>query len=253
MNDIEKAIADRMQRRLEKFFKVIALLIGPDTEKYWVAGNSCNVAAPNDFDLYCKDGFDLLSIVRNAKQMKLAVVGITRNALTIIINNKPVQFCNYKKPSLEDLIESFDFAHIQIGVEVTTVWDENMSYTESSVEYAVYTNDWAKAHMLVTTWYTGSEYPLSSLMRCVKYAQRGDFAGRSWKVSMLQILDDIISRGYENYQDFKDQMAAVDLMLLEPSESNAAWKLYNTCGHKNLVNRYRLVDIETAEEIDDDN
>lgn len=41
----------RMNKRLEKFYKPIALLLGEDVD-YYVAGNSCNSSTPNDYDIY---------------------------------------------------------------------------------------------------------------------------------------------------------------------------------------------------------
>lgn len=165
--------------------------------------------------------------------MKTAVVSETKNALTIIINGTPVQFCSYIKSSLIDLIESFDFAHIQIGVRVHNEW--NGTYKYSEVKYVQTTCAWEESQLLNTTWYTHSEYPLSSLLRCVKYAQRGNFAGKSWKVSMMDIVKDIVERGYNDYADFKDQLAAIDLALLDEDESNVAYSLFQTFSDRGLV------------------
>lgn len=247
--DVSIRLRERMVKRLDKLFFPIAMLLGPDTD-YWVAGNSCNAGTPNDFDLYCKEGFDFAKIVRSLKPYG-HVLCTTRNALTVSINGKVVQFCNYKKGSLLELIRSFDFAHIQVGVQVHNAWDD-CSYISSTVTEAAWTLDYSKSKMLQTTWYTGSEYPLSSLMRCVKYAQRGDFLGKSYKVALLTILSDIISQGYDNYEDFKDQMAAVDLLLLEESESNAAWELYNVCGKQGIVRSYSDRDIYQNEGVESD-
>ena len=37
---------------------------------------------------------------------------------------------------------------------------------------------------------------------------------------------------------YKDQLAAIDLLLLEPEERDAAWKLYLTCGERGLVKTF---------------
>jgi hypothetical protein len=158
--------------------------------------------------------------------------------LTIIINGTPVQFCSYIKSSLLDLIESFDFAHIQIGIFVHNEWD--CEYKYSQIEEIQTTCAWEESQLLNTTWYTHSEYPLSSLLRCVKYAQRGDFAGKSWKVSMMDIVSDIVERGYKNYDDFKDQISAIDLALLDENESNSAYKLFETFQNNGLVSNWKV-------------
>lgn len=224
----------RMNKRLEKFYKPIALLLGEDVD-YYVAGNSCNSLVPNDYDIYpIEDKFDFDEIKTYAEKMKMPIVSETKNALTIIINGKPVQFCSYIKSSLLDLIESFDFAHIQIGMLVHNEWDGEYKY--SKIKEIRTTCDWEESQLLNTTWYTCSEYPLSSLLRCVKYAQRGDFAGKSWKVSMMDIVKDIVERGYKDYDDFKDQISAIDLVLLDENESNSAFELFKTFQNKGLVN-----------------
>ena len=64
------------------------------------------------------------------------------------------------------------------------------------------------------SYFTSSDYPLSSLIRLQKYVERGKFAGKSWIWDAIKILTAIIRRGFEDYEDFKDQLDAVDLGLL---------------------------------------
>lgn len=52
-------------------------------------------------------------------------------------------------------------------------------------------------------------------MRVVKYAKRDVFSGRSYVTSLINILVDVIKRGFEDYNDFKDQLDAVDLGLVD--------------------------------------
>ena len=239
-------IKNRMDARLKNLYSAIAICLSYDYDHYFIAGNSCNAAAPHDFDIYPwgKD-FDFKSIRSRIKSVGGYVVIETRNALTVNINGQVVQFCNYNKPDLISLIESFDFAHIQVGIAVDIVWrpgdseDDIGGYDCSIIRYAEYTDDWIQSHMLETTWYTGSEYPLSSLIRLNKYLQRGCYASKhEYKKDVLNILNDIISRGYKNYEDYKDQLAAVDLLLLEPEEKEAAWDLFRTCGDSGLVEQF---------------
>lgn len=125
--------------------------------------------------------------------------------------------------------------------------DDRGGYDYSTVNFVEFTDDWIQSHMLETTWYTGSDYPLSSLLRTTKYFQRGCYAKKhEYKKDILIILNDIISRGYKDYQDYKDQLAAIDLLLLEPEEKKAAWDLFLTCGSRGLVKTF------TANELEDD-
>ena len=66
--------------------------------------------------------------------------------------------------------------------------------------------------------------------------------------SAMNILNDIISRGYDDYKDYKDQLAAIDLLLLEPEEKEAAWGLFLTCGGRGLVNKFTANELEEDDE-----
>lgn len=250
---VKAVICERMERRLKNLYSAIAICLSYGHEGYFVAGNSCNAAAPHDFDIYpWGSSFDFEDIKPRVKSVGGYVISETRNALTVNINGQVVQFCNYNKYDLISLIESFDFAHIQIGVAVRIEWrpgddEDRGGYDMSFIQYAEYTDEWIRAQLLNTTWYTGSEYPLSSLLRVNKYFKYGCYASKhEYKKDILNILNDIISRGYEDYKDYKDQLAAVDLLLLEPEEKEAAWNLFLTCGGRGLVKKF------TANELEED-
>jgi hypothetical protein len=55
-----------------------------------------------------------------------------------------------------------------------------------------------------------------------KYAKRGDFAGNSHIFSVLKVLGDIVHRGFDDFDDFKNQLDAVDLGLVTDSQNDAA-------------------------------
>ena len=249
IKSIKDVIKERMTTRLKNMYSAIAICLSYKYHGYFVAGNSCNASAPHDFDLYPwrNSEFDFEGIKSRIESVGGYVIIETRNALTVNINSNIIQLCNYWKPDLINLIESFDFAHIQVGVAVNIEWGSD-GYESSQVEYAEYTDNWQRAHMLETTWYTGSDYPLSSLLRTVKYFQRGAYANKfEYKKDIINILNNTISRGYNDYQDYKDQLAAIYLLLLEPEEKEAAWNLYLTCGKHGLVKTF------TSNELEDDN
>lgn len=93
--------------------------------------------------------------------------------------------------------------------------------------------------MLETTFYTepdlNDSYPMSSLIRAFKYKERGNFGDGSYIACVFAILNQFLRRGFDSYDDFKDQLAAVDLAMLNENEGNTAWALYNTCVIHNLV------------------
>ena len=258
VKSIKNAIMKRMDHRLKVLYSAIAVCLSYEHKGYFVAGNSCNAAIPHDFDIYpWHTDFNFEDIEPRVESVGGYVIAETRNALTVNINGKVIQFCNYNKHDLVNLIESFDFAHIQVGVSVEIEWrpgdgEDRGGYDSSYVKCVEFTDNWQKAHMLETTWYTGSEYPLSSLLRTTKYFQYGCYANKhEYKKDILNILNDIISRGYKDYGDYKDQLAAVDLLLLEPEEKEAAWNLFLTCGGHGLVAKFTADESNELEDKDD--
>lgn len=245
---IASIIQERMDARLKSLYSTIAILLSYGHTGYYVAGNSCNADNPHDYDIYPDYGgtFDLDDIASRVEALEGYVACKTRNALTVNMSGKILQFCNYSKPDLTTLLSSFDFAHIQIGIAVEIKWEPSDpefrysgGYGNSRISYVKYTPEWELAHLAQTTWYTGSDYPLSSLLRTTKYFQRGAYAKKhEYKKDILNILNDIISRGYADYQDYKDQLAAIDLLLLEPEEKEAARNLWKTCGGRGLVKTF---------------
>jgi hypothetical protein len=200
----------------------ISQLSAAGIKNFYVAGNSLNKNAPNDIDIFpVKDFF-----TRNQASKLGAIVSETRNAITVKVNvdntlhhqtvddqneikvvgkTMTIQLCNYTHESIEKLVESFDFSHIRIGAEINS---------NGIVDKVYYSKDYMDAKMCQSTEYIGSEYPLSSLIRAFKYAKRGDFAGNSHIFSVFKVLTDIIHRGFKNYDDFKDQLDAIDLGLV---------------------------------------
>ena len=111
---IQQTIARRAQTLIEKIpletFRKQGIL------DLYLAGNSLN-AVPGDIDLFpCEEKRfprDLWLSFPNTWEP----VSSTKNATTLIGPGKIVlQLCNFVHPSLRELVESFDFSHIQVGV-----------------------------------------------------------------------------------------------------------------------------------------
>lgn len=202
-SELEIVIKDRIADRVP-----IAWLFKRGVKRAYVAGNCLNRESPHDIDLFPVFSYDFDSIKEvNAP----GLLARTKNADTFLADNgTKVQFCWYEHRALEYLVQSFDFAHIQIGARIE-IKDENII----EVVQIYYTDDWVKSHAMESTWYTHSEYPLSSLMRLTKYAKRDQFPGRAYIPSIINILMDIVRRGFKDYDDFKDQLDAVDLGLVD--------------------------------------
>ena len=236
MEDIKDIIGKRICGRIKPITEGLISILGAKF-KFIVAGNSLNKDIPNDFDLYADKGCEFN--FENIKKQVSEVLSETINALTVKINDTVVQFCKYKKDSIQELVDSFDFAHIQIGASF-----EIKEYIESTDCYIVlqevYISDnWEQAKLLETTFYTKPEvessFPMSSMIRAFKYKERGNFGDGSYIAAVFAILNQFLNRGFANYKDFKDQLAAVDLAMLDEFEGNVAWELYQTCVDKGLV------------------
>jgi len=243
--EFELIIQKRITKRIKKFQDTLGKILG-DGFEFIVAGNSLNKDIPNDYDLYANGAFefDFNAIEKKIKDDELGeILDETRNALTVKIDDTVVQFCKYKKDTLEKLVDSFDFAHIQIGA-LFKIEKYEYTFEERTEHRAIFkkvyaSKNWTKAKIYETTFYTEPEledsYPLSSLIRIFKYQERGTFGDGSYTLAVLKILNQILKRGYKTYDDFKDQLSAVDLMVLSKDESDAAWNLYQTCAGLNLV------------------
>lgn len=240
--ELNETVVQAIKRRMEKRIPYAFMNKFLCSESVYIAGNACNIGTPNDIDMYpaeSKDQFrKVLEDIRGSDEVK--ILSETANAVTLQYNGCVIQLCHYFQSSLAGLVDSFDFSHIQIGISLS--YDEQWSISD-----VYYTGKYLEAHILHTSEYTGSLYPLSSLMRVFKYAKRGDFAGNSYKVAVVNILRDIISRGWDDYSDYKDQCDAVDLMLLQEVESNAMYDLFSTCFEAGLVRSNKSVKDQVAD------
>lgn len=197
MNIIESWLQNRAQYVLTKLdFKFLP------TAHFYIAGGCFDGSKPiADIDVYSASIAPIHYVCE--------AICNSRNAATYKASPWNVQVCNYYKPSLKALVDSFDFAHVQAGVHVRM-----STFGFCSIQDVYYTADYTSAHVMHTTWYTGSEYPLSSLIRCAKYLREGRLSKGTYIRELIKILKDVIDRGFVDYEDFKDQLDAVDLGLV---------------------------------------
>jgi hypothetical protein len=202
--DCDGVFIARAVKRLRPCVKILNKL---GIKNFYMAGNSMNKEPPHDIDIFpvlkAKTIHDLASKLDSDE-----IICLTKNALTIKSEPVAIQICSYHHKSLKELVESFDFAHIQIGVKVKLDGDN------IKIEQVCLTDDFVVSHTIGRTYYTGSVYPLSSLIRVSKYKQQGAFDGASHIIEIIKCLNDVVSRGFESYEDFKDQIDAVDLGLV---------------------------------------
>ena len=170
-----------------------------DSGEYFLAGSSISTPEINDIDIY--PAGDKPFVIPSAHRIDTKSL----NSVTVRNDpNPPLQFCRYQKPTLQALITSFDFSHVQTGAHIRDGQVINVQWTDSFVF----------AGAARTTKFEGSDYPLASAIRLLKYHKRGEMARQTAMVSMLEIVEAIVSRGFKDYDDFKDQLDAVDLGLV---------------------------------------
>lgn len=229
IEEIKNVIRKRIEKRVP-----IGFIQRNIMKNFYVGGNSLNRVSPNDIDIFpVKGNYFSIHNFSDDKYNYLKVLSKTKNAVTtkIVWDGEPytVQFCHYAHESLESLVNSFDFSHIQVGVYIS---EGQCKYT-----YPVYfTDNYLQSKIEENTKYVGSEYPLSSLIRSFKYVKRKDFSGKSYIMSVISIINDIIERKFYNYEDFKDQLDAVDLGLvpenLKDVENSDLLKLFHLLAPK---------------------
>lgn len=188
----------QINNRLKARLKAIADSGHLRGKKVWVAGGAL-IRDNNDVDIFPVGGWPegfLSSLSINCPK---DVVFKSPNAITLNINNNLYQLCKYTKPTLMELLQSFDFAHCQIGASVDFCDNGIFHISELS---------WTEA-------YEQSRISnLSSLIRTTKYKNSGILTKGDYIRATIDALVGVIERGFKDYNDFKDQLDAVDLGLL---------------------------------------
>lgn len=226
VNISSELLEDHFERRVKSLLNDLDInLLGIGS--FYIAGSSLNPSKPRDIDIFPvgPDDFEFYLLQLRKKHNK-KIISKTKNALTLKIKDSIIQLCNYHHKSLKDLVESFDYAHVKIGALVE-YWNNQIL-----VKQIYISPDYITARTTGKTSFTGSDYPLSSLIRLFKYYNRSDhLLGNQFIFETIKILTSIINRGFTGYDDFKDQLDAVNLGLLpekieELGEGNTLVNLY---------------------------
>lgn len=189
-NSLKQVLISRAKRCIELSNGIL------EKGTYYIAGSAIASSKIRDIDVFPVK-FQPFDIPVEGR------IVTTKNAVTIK-NKPPIQFCSYKKNTLRELIKSFDFSHIQAGAHIQGGEVMGVDYTEEFL--------YSKASG--NSSFVGSEYPLSSLVRLPKYYKRGELSRSALIGSTLTILHHIVERGFKDYEDFKDQLDAVDLGMI---------------------------------------
>lgn len=224
---IQKEIHKRAERHTQLLAKLFVSLGVTQWEGYIAGG--CLTHEVNDIDIFQIEG--------KAKPFNPGYLPVwqSKNADTYSVNGKSVQICSYGAGTLQELVDSFDYAHIKVGAKFTfRKTAEGMGVVNILPENVYVSDDFINSNVLRTTWFTTSKYPLSSLIRARKYAERGLMSKGQYNRAIINCLADVVKRGFASYNDFKDQLDAIDLGLLpedldEVSKANLM-ELYTRLG-----------------------
>lgn len=230
---LKREVHGAITRRAYKLdYKTVYSLL--DESPFILAGGAVCGDKVNDFDLYAVEGhaFDLEEIELKAEERKtegldVKVLAKTKNALTVELPNRQVvQFCRYRRPSLKELVKSFDFTHIQAGITFP-----GYGHGPGSGD-AYCTEGFIAAALTRSTRYVASEYPFSSIVRAGKYLARGRLTRVGAAKAVAKALADFLRRGFKDYADFKDQLDAIDLALEDCAEAS---ELYTAADNRGLI------------------
>lgn len=202
--------ADRVLRTIQRdtgYMRILNAVLDVNPRIIIAGGSMVPNAEINDIDVF--PSATTLQVPTGLRSD--CKVSSTPNATTIVCGSATVQLCKYHAPTLRDLIETFDFSHVQAGMIVGRAGDGRFAWFDSDATDGALT-----AWETGSTRYTGSAFPLSSLVRSLKYAERGWIKGRGAQMATtFAIMADICTRGFVNYNDFKTQLDAIDLGVVD--------------------------------------
>ena len=218
----EKLLATTARYKVSQLLAAIGNSFETWPQRWCIAGGALNSEHPNDIDCFPLGPSAWLTNTLSANAKPILK---TPNALTVKYNDYTIQFCAYTYATLAELIESFDFTHCQIGVELhsekaaqlcglnadTEFYNHSITNTYCSQQYI----EWK---LTGRTEYVGSNYPISSMLRAGKYWKQGLLTSSQRAGATLNALTDTVERGFYDYEDFKDQLDAVDLGIVIGSE-----------------------------------
>ncbi len=210
--DNQEALRDTLTRRAVKCVKLAVSHLSEG--EFYIAGSCIASDIIRDIDVF-PASLDYRIPAEN-------VLSKTSNAVTIK-NDPPIQFCSFKKNSLKELLESFDFSHVQAGAHIRDGSIISVGYTDKYVSY----------RLTQISQFTGTEYPLSSLFRLLKYHKRDEIKKESAGM-IISIVGAVVKRGFNGYEDFKKQLDAVDLGLVPEEIDNLT--------REDLLSFFRVLD-----------
>lgn len=244
----EKELQEKHEGTARRLFhRIKPLLFEWELSACYIA-SGCFTDTVNDIDVFPVDTAEFSSVLNRCKDLKTKPIYESKNALTFQCDGIRVQLCNYCYPTLEALVDSFDFAHIQVGAYIRPM---HMCSTDSSEScYGIgslltyCTDDYKRSLLSRRTWYTLYDvtdpariermYPLSSMLRAIKYKERGLMSKSQYATTLIRILYNLLRRGFSDYADFKDQLDAVDLAVITNNPYSPKFKEDDDCDYNQV-------------------
>ena len=198
---VEKQIATRALQKIEPIIDYMRAL---DILKFTVAGGALFKGPCNDIDIWpCPYDYDNYRKLFNTK------VPIDLNKKIQYFEQKfgetcKVQFCIYPVLPIGELIETFDFAHCKAAAAIEIDKDSGKVHALGRVS-----PDFIASMAAQTTFYCQShEFPLRSIYRVGKVAQKLNMTGDEARDLGCQVVSSLIKQGF-------DKIASKDPDLIE--------------------------------------
>lgn len=206
--EVEKQLKNRAHQILAKmeYFKDALT----DNTPFFLGGSAIAASNPNDIDIFflsSKFAGDAIRWVGSKTgvlgKIKKIYDGDSAYTFECSSSDVPFQFIRKSFGSLQIMIDSFDFAHIQAGVEVV----KTMGKFEICRTY--WTDAYEKSLEIGDSWYTGSDNPFSALYRLSKYHAKGEVSALSFKTQMIKIINDMFEQEYIGSAQVRRQLSVI--------------------------------------------
>jgi hypothetical protein len=180
-----RVIGERAARRIGP--ELTEHLRNAGVSEFVVFGGACLRGAPADIDLAPAEG-KRAAFVQLAEKLKAEP---TAQYGKLEADGVPVQLCLVDDQPLRTFIESFDFAHCKVGVRLA--WQKRKWVPKE----AYLGPEFLAAMLTQGTFYTGGRWPLRSLTRTAKVAEKLELSTDECHVLAMQVVKHIYTKGLD--------------------------------------------------------
>ncbi len=214
--EIEKQLRDKAHKilaRMEHFKDVL------HNSRFFLGGSAVAASNPNDIDIFFQSQEYINAAIRWIDS-RISVVtedipvdsefrkiysGENAYTFKCPTSDVPFQFIRMPFYSLEIMIDSFDFSHIQAGIEVAEVMGK------FEIVQVYWTDAYEKSLEIGDSWYMGSDNPFSALYRLGKYHAKGEVSALSLKTQTIKIVNDIFEQEYIGSAQIRKQLSVIGM------------------------------------------